>query len=58
VLVASAYAMLLMDKDAREADGVLQKPFGLPELLSGVNDVVRQRGLVQAEGGRSGVART
>jgi two-component system response regulator (stage 0 sporulation protein F) len=36
VLVVSAYAMLLLGKDARHADGVIQKPFDLAELLAGV----------------------
>ncbi len=33
VLVVSAYAMLLLGKDARRADGVIQKPFDLAKLL-------------------------
>jgi two-component system response regulator (stage 0 sporulation protein F) len=34
VLVVSAYALLLLGKDARHADGVLQKPFDVAELLA------------------------
>ncbi len=36
VLVVSAYALLLLGKDARRADGVIQKPFDLAELLARV----------------------
>ena len=33
VIVVSAYAMLMMGSDARRADGVIQKPFDLADLL-------------------------
>jgi CheY-like chemotaxis protein len=42
VLVVSAYAMLLLGKDARRADGVIQKPFDLAELLTKVEHVARR----------------
>ncbi len=41
VLVVSAYAMLLLGKDARRADGVIQKPFDLAKLLNEVEHVSR-----------------
>jgi CheY-like chemotaxis protein len=36
VLVVSAYALLLLAKDSHHADGVIQKPFDLAELLARV----------------------
>jgi CheY-like chemotaxis protein len=36
IVVVSAYALLLLGKDARRADGVIQKPFELAELLARV----------------------
>jgi CheY-like chemotaxis protein len=36
VLVVSAYAVLLLAKDARRANGVIQKPFDMAELLARV----------------------
>ncbi len=36
VIVVSAYAMLMMGSDARRADGVIQKPFDLADLLATV----------------------
>jgi CheY-like chemotaxis protein len=33
VIIVSAYAMLMMGSDARRADGVIQKPFDLADLL-------------------------
>ncbi len=36
VIVVSAYAMLMMGSDARRADGVIQKPFDLADLLAQV----------------------
>jgi CheY-like chemotaxis protein len=40
VIVVSAYAMLMMGSDARRADGVIQKPFDLADLLAQVQQAV------------------
>ncbi len=42
VLVVSAYARLLLGTDARRADGVIQKPFDLPELLTKLEHVAKR----------------
>jgi len=44
VIVVSAYAMLMMGSDARRADGVIQKPFDLADLLTQVEQAVSRRG--------------
>jgi two-component system, cell cycle response regulator DivK len=44
VIVVSAYAMLMMGSDARRADGVIQKPFDLADLLAQVSQAVDKRG--------------
>ncbi len=44
VIVVSAYAMLMMGSDARRADGVIQKPFDLADLLAQVEQAVTRRG--------------
>ncbi len=43
VIVVSAYAMLMMGSDARRADGVIQKPFDLADLLSQVENATSKR---------------
>ncbi len=43
VIVVSAYAMLMMGSDARRADGVIQKPFDLADLLAQVEQAVSRR---------------
>ena len=43
VIVVSAYAMLMMGSDARRADGVIQKPFDLADLLAQVQQAVARR---------------
>lgn len=43
VIVVSAYAMLMMGSDARRADGVIQKPFDLADLLTQVQQAVAKR---------------
>jgi two-component system, cell cycle response regulator DivK len=43
VIVVSAYAMLMMGSDARRADGVIQKPFDLADLLAQVSQAVDKR---------------
>jgi two-component system cell cycle response regulator DivK len=43
VIVVSAYAMLMMGSDARRADGVIQKPFDLADLLAQVQQAVEKR---------------
>lgn len=43
VIVVSAYAMLMMGSDARRADGVIQKPFDLADLLTQVEQAVAKR---------------
>jgi two-component system cell cycle response regulator DivK len=43
VIVVSAYAMLMMGSDARRADGVIQKPFDLADLLTQVQQAVEKR---------------
>jgi CheY-like chemotaxis protein len=43
VLVVSAYAMLMMGSDARRADGVIQKPFDLADLLLQVEQAAAKR---------------
>ena len=43
VLVVSAYAMLMMGSDARRADGVIQKPFDLADLLAQVEQAATKR---------------
>jgi two-component system cell cycle response regulator DivK len=43
VIVVSAYAMLMMGSDARRADGVIQKPFDLADLLAQVQQAVGKR---------------
>ena len=43
VLVVSAYAMLMMGSDARRADGVIQKPFDLADLLVQVEQAAAKR---------------
>ena len=50
VIVVSAYAMLMMGSDARRADGVIQKPFDLADLLAGEGYTV-----VQASDGKAGL---
>ena len=49
VLVVSAYAMLMMGSDARRADGVIQKPFDLADLLVQVEQAAAKRNPTQAE---------
>lgn len=44
VIVVSAYAMLMMGSDARRADGVIQKPFDLADLLAQVEQAASRRG--------------
>jgi hypothetical protein len=41
--VVSAYAMLMMGSDARRADGVIQKPFDLADLLLQVEQAAAKR---------------
>jgi FixJ family two-component response regulator len=41
VIIVSAYAMLLIGEKNLGASDFLQKPFDLNNLLSGVNEVVR-----------------
>ena len=43
VIVVSAYAMLMMGSDARRADGVIQKPFDLADLLLQVEQAAEKR---------------
>ena len=43
VIVVSAYAMLMMGSDARRADGVIQKPFDLADLLLQVDQAAAKR---------------
>src|SRR6202521_5585545 len=43
VIVVSAYAMLMMGSDARRADGVIQKPFDLADLLLQVEPAAAKR---------------
>lgn len=43
VIVVSAYAMLMMGSDARRADGVIQKPFDLADLLTQVEQAMAKR---------------
>jgi CheY-like chemotaxis protein len=43
VIVVSAYAMLMMGSDARRADGVIQKPFDLADLLLQVEQAAMKR---------------
>lgn len=43
VIVVSAYAMLMMGSDARRADGVIQKPFDLADLLAQVEQATGKR---------------
>ncbi|TME28029.1 MAG: response regulator [Chloroflexi bacterium] len=43
VIVVSAYAMLMMGSDARRADGVIQKPFDLADLLMQVEQAATKR---------------
>jgi CheY-like chemotaxis protein len=43
VIVVSAYAMLMMGSDARRADGVIQKPFDLADLLLQVEQAAAKR---------------
>ena len=43
VIVVSAYAMLRMGSDARRADGVIQKPFDLADLLLQVEQAAAKR---------------
>ena len=43
VIVVSAYAMLMMGSDARRADGVIQKPFDLADLLTQVEQAAAKR---------------
>ncbi len=43
VIVVSAYAMLMMGSDARRADGVIQKPFDLADLLTQVEQAAGKR---------------
>ncbi len=43
VIVVSAYAMLMMGSDARRADGVIQKPFDLADLLLQVEQAASKR---------------
>lgn len=43
VLVVSAYAMLMMGSDARRADGVIQKPFDLADLLTQVDQAAASK---------------
>jgi CheY-like chemotaxis protein len=43
VIVVSAYAMLMMGSDARRADGVIQKPFDLADLLAQVEQATEKR---------------
>lgn len=43
VIVVSAYAMLMMGSDARRADGVIQKPFDLADLLLQVEQAATKR---------------
>jgi len=43
VIVVSAYAMLMMGSDARRADGVIQKPFDLADLLVQVQQAAAHR---------------
>lgn len=49
VLVVSAYAMLMMGSDARRADGVIQKPFDLADLLVQVEQALAKRNSDTAE---------
>lgn len=49
VIVVSAYAMLMMGSDARRADGVIQKPFDLADLLAQVEQAAEKRGTDKAE---------
>jgi CheY-like chemotaxis protein len=43
VIVVSAYAMLMMGSDARRADGVIQKPFDLADLLAQVQQAAAKK---------------
>jgi two-component system, cell cycle response regulator DivK len=43
VIVVSAYAMPMMGSDARRADGVIQKPFDLADLLLQVEQAASKR---------------
>lgn len=43
VIIVSAYAMLMMGSDARRADGVIQKPFDLADLLAQVEQAAARR---------------
>ncbi len=43
VIVVSAYAMLMMGSEARRADGVIQKPFDLADLLAQVEQAAARR---------------
>ena len=43
VIVVSAYAMLMMGSDARRADGGIQKPFDLADLLTQVDQAASKR---------------
>src|ERR1700682_5190989 len=43
VIVVSAYAMLMMGSDPRRADGVIQKPFDLADLLLQVEQAATKR---------------
>ena len=49
MLVVSAYAMLMMGSDARRADGVIQKPFDLGDLLKQVEQASQKRHASTAE---------
>jgi CheY-like chemotaxis protein len=43
VLVVSAYANLMLGSDARRAEGVIEKPFGLADLLLQVEQAAARR---------------
>jgi response regulator RpfG family c-di-GMP phosphodiesterase len=43
VIVVSAYANLMLGSDARRADGVVQKPFGVADLLLQVEQATADR---------------
>ena len=45
VIVLSAYALLLAREGARRADGVIQKPFDLSDLLAQVRKAVDRAGV-------------
>jgi DNA-binding response OmpR family regulator len=55
VLIVSAYALLMLGKDVHRADGVIQKPFDLVDLLARVNKAINtsRRGANQSEGRQS-----